>query len=263
VRVGPAFRAMMLLVGGGLAFSAEAGEQQQSFRTVWQVEAATGPETELSIAPGALVFKQRLLPFGLAVLDEEYRASKLDENLSIGTELIRTVGSAFPVYCALRAKNPNFLAALSPLPNKKMRCFVDDNQDGRFDREMIGYSNTPELPHPIGFLPKSMVPTVSLRYSTRDATKFSSGFVVGVKYTGQAKIGTLRRFQTVYGTEDRWGYFSSDNIFTKRDSDLPKTLAVLGATFVVLGGDGRNVRIRVDRMMPPQPFGVVARTIYY
>jgi hypothetical protein len=248
----------------GAASPGAAKEERVGFVTLWLVEPAPVPAGELNVAPGTLLIKQRLLPLGLAVLDDGYDAAKPEDSIAAGSQLIRMRSpSDKPIYCALRTKSNLLSEMLSTLPTKTMRCFVDDDKDGRFDRDVKASSSIESLPHPSGLLPKDPAPTIALRYSTRDISQFSENYYVGVKYNGQAMIGTLRRFTTVYGTEKRWGYFTGDNIFTKRDRDLPKTLEVLDSSFTVLGGDGKNVRIRVDRTMPAQPFGVEARVMHY
>lgn len=240
----------------------------EGFRVVWIVEPAPPPTAELSIAPDGLILKQRLLPMGLVELTEEHRigktGNKAGEVLPAGTELILATGASKPVYCALRIKGPNVLSMLlTPYPSGSQRCFMDDNADGKFDRSFAATSSVKSVPHPSGIVPRDAAPTVSAAYRPKDVSAFTASYFVGVQYSGQAKIGTLRRFYTVYGNDGDWGRFTADNIFTKRDRDLPKTLEVLGSSFTVLGGEGKNVRVKVDRAIPAQPFGVFVSVVRY
>ena len=251
---------MRALVVLALVATPALAAKRETFATIWHVEPAPVPAAEQSVAPGALVLRQRLLPTGLAVLDEAWREGST--TIPAGTALIRAT-SATPVFCALAGKTGLLTALLSPLPDKTLRCFVDDDADGRFDRTVKANSNVATVPQPTGRLPDDRTPTIALRYSPRDPATFDGGYLVGVRYTGQAKIGTLRRFETVYGTEGHWGFFTGDNLFTKRDSDLPRAVSALGASFTVLGGDGKAVRVRVDQTIPAQPFAVAVTTMYY
>ena len=254
---------LAVLLVAGAAPPARATDQHEYFSTKWIIEATPLPAREISVAPGSPVLKQRLLPLGLAVLDQDYVGAKPADRLAVGTELIRATGPAVPVYCAIRGKANLLSAVLSPLPSSTMRCFADDDADGDFDRTFSAATNVKELPQPMGDLPRDKAATIAVGYSVRSPETFGAGYYVGVLYDGQSMVGTLRRFRTVYGAEKKWGTPTGDNLFTKRDSDLPKAIEVLGAAFTVLGGDGKNVRIRIDRMMPAQPFGIFATVRYY
>ncbi len=258
-------RCSSLALGASILVSAKA--PVEGFSTMWLIEPASPPIDEISVAPNGLILKQRLLPLGLVELTDEHSMGKPGDNtgetLPAGTELILASGASKPVYCALRIKGPNVLSVLlSAYASGSQRCFMDDDADGKFDRSFSATSSVETVPHPVGRVPKDSEPTVSVSYRPKEITAFSAPYYVGVQYSGPAKIGTLRRFYTVYGTEGNWGRFTGENVFTKRDRELPKTLEVLGSSFTVLGGDGKNLRVKINRSIPAQPFGV-ARTVTF
>jgi hypothetical protein len=244
--------------------SAKRIQPNEQFNTIWFVEAADLPSEPVSIPPKGMVIKQRLLPVGLAKLTQAFSGAKPEEALSAGTELVQARGPDGSIYCSTRYRSPSFLAAaLSSGPDQlRQICFLDADNDGVFEAAVPGISNLKTLPSAFGTLPKRTVPIAPLPYEKSDPTSFSEQYFVGIQYQGQAKIGTLRRFHVAFGSDGNWDQIS-DNLFTKRDSDLPKALEIMGAVVTIRGGEGKNVVATIEKMIPPQPFGVVVTTVTY
>ena len=185
--------------------------------------------------------------------------------MSANEELAQAVSDGPPVFCSIRIVAPKGLLKFwnDGRFQGGQRCFIDENADGVFDFAFYGTSNLKTLPSAYGRVRRAGMIPVSLGYEKADPATFSQTYFVGVQYVGQAKIGTLRRFRLVYGPDGAWGYLTTDNIFTKRDSDLPLLLTVLGSRLKILGGEGKNVLAQVEQMMPPQVFGVTSSVDYY
>ncbi|MGH6617078.1 hypothetical protein [Sphingomonas sp.] len=245
---------------------AHAKDSSRSFRTIWMIEGPKpGPET-VSIPEKELVLKQRLFPTGLVKLSQAFPGRQEGEvaALPAGAELIQAVVQQGKLYCSTHFQRASGLKGFLRSSGSKwvvLTCLLDTDRDGSFDQAFTG-AGLPALPGAIGQLPKKPMPITPLPYEIIDPSAFSERYFVGLRYDGQAKIGTLRRFNVVFGTDGAWDGLT-DNIFTKRDSDLPKTLTVMGSSITILGGDGKNVRARVDNGFPIQPFGVVVTAYTY
>jgi len=254
-----------LLVAAALAASQAAPAKRiapnQQFTTKWMIEAAQPPAGPVSVPPHGMILKQRLLPMGLARLAAAFPGVTPDHALPKGAELVQANGPDGAVYCSTRERAPAFLiSALRGGPERLSQlCFMDSDNDGAFDALLKGTGNLRTLPSAYGILPKAPARIAPLPYDKVDPASFSERYYVGLQYEGQAKIGTLRRFHVAFGSEGNWEQIS-DNIFTKRDSGLPKTLSVLGGAVTIRGGDGRNVVATVERTFPAQPFGVFVST---
>jgi hypothetical protein len=241
-------------------------DETRQFQTLWFVEGAPLSMGQVSTPPGKLIFKQRLLPLGVAILDIEFSGLTPDLAVPAGTELIKAIGPRGALYCSTAYKEPSFLASAllgSGGPDQlKQVCFYDADEDGRFEQAFRGYTQLPTLPSASGLLPKKPKIIDPVAYHKVEPSTFKQFYYVGIQYAGQSKIGSLRRFHLSFGTDSALGSLS-DNIFTKRDSDLPAKIEVMGAVVTVRGGEGRNVLATIDRMFPSQPFGVIVTTIRY
>lgn len=236
----------------------------EQFTTKWLVQPGEASAAPVSVPPGGLILKQRLLPTGLARLKEAYTGPTPAESLAAGAEMVRATGPDGAVYCSTGYRaQPLAMRLLIGGPDRlRQVCLMDSDNDGRFDSVLKGTSNLRTLPSAFGILPKVPATIAPIPYEEAAPESFSELYYVGVQYEGQAKIGTLRRFHLAFGSEGNWDQIS-DNLFTKRDSDLPRTLEVMGAAITILGGEGRNVVAKVDRPFPPQPFGVYVSTFSY
>lgn len=245
-----------------LAGASSAGaEKPKRFQVAWVVAPDDTVKGHRAVPPKGLILRQRLLPVGIARLDGAFVGAKPSDQLPEGTELLLASGAEKPVYCS-----QNFIPVLSlgvGIHKGSTRCFVDDNEDGAFDRAFYAPSDIVELPSAAGEIPTKGSTPCNVRYSKPSADTLTTPYYLGVQYIGQAKLGSLRRFMTVYGTEKRWGYLTGDNLFTKRDADLPKSLNIYGSTIVIKGGEGKSVLVDVEQGMPAQPFAVGYSVMYY
>ena len=175
-------------------------------------------------------------------------------------------GAEKPVFCSTKYKKPGALTQiLSTGPETgTQRCFVDADDDGRFDQTFVGFNNLQTLPGVFGRLPKTPIPLPPLAYAKARSTDFAEKIFVGIQYLRQKGVGKKRLFQLVYGAGKPWGTFTFDDIVnpleTKRDTDLPRQISRLGAVITILGGANGVVEYQVNSMMPAQPFGVVVST---
>ena len=260
-----------LLTLAALANPACAKEEgpARNYRTIWLIEPTDAPAGKLVLGEGALIIQQRLLPLAMVTLSEDYVAAKPEESLAKGTQLVLADGAEKAVFCSTKYKRPGTLTQILSIGPETgtQRCFVDADNDGKFDQTFVGFNNLQTLPSVFGRLPKNPIPVLPLAYKNARSADFAEKYYVGIQYIRQSGVGKKRRFQLVYGAGKPWGTFSFDDIInpleTKRETDLPKKISRLGAVITILGGGKGMVEYQVDAMMPAQPFGVVVSTSTY
>jgi|GEM_PF-5209637 len=239
-------------------------ERAEQMTTVWLIQPGEPSQESRSVHRGDAILEQRLLPSGLATLDGAFDGGEVKRPLTAGTQLFQILFRSAAVYCAFQYKPPNTLLALwSPTTTGTQLCFVDSERDGRFENYFVASNATPSLPGIYGPLPKMLKPMAPLAYSAAEPTAFGGDLTVSIVYTGKGLINNVRRYAVFFGSKERRARLTADDV--SHGKDFPLKVEVMGASISILSGGGQDIVVRVDRPIPPQPFGVVrtVTTVYY
>ncbi|MGZ8997575.1 MAG: hypothetical protein ACXW2T_01840 [Allosphingosinicella sp.] len=262
------FLPSLILAASALACATPANaarrERPEQMTTIWLIQPGEPSQEPRPVHRGEAMLEQRLLPSGLATLDSAFDGGEAKRPLPAGTQLFLVVYRSAAVYCAFQYKPPNTLLALwSPTTTGTQLCFVDSDRDGRFEKHFVASNATPSLPGIYGPLPKMLKPMAPLAYSVAEPGAFGGDLSVSIVYTGKGLINNVRRYAIFFGSKDRRARLTSDEV--SHGKDFPLRVEVLGASISVLSGSGQDIVVRVDRPVPPQPFGVVrtVSTVYY
>jgi hypothetical protein len=237
---------------------------QEQMTTIWLIQPGEPSPEPRPVHRGEAILEQKLLPAGLATLSEPFDGGEVKRPLAAGTQLFLVSYRPAAVYCAFQYKPPNALLALwSPTTTGTQLCFVDAERDGRFENFFIASNATPSLPGIYGPLPKTLKPMAPLAYSAADTASFGGDLSVSIVYTGKGLVNNVRRYAIFFGSKDKRARLTADQV--SHGKDFPLSVEVMGATISILSGSGQDIVARVDRPIPPQPFGVVrtVTTVYY
>jgi hypothetical protein len=224
----------------------------QSMRMVWIVEAADAPREELSLAGGEYILKQRLLPPGLAVLDQTVTVGKND--VVAGTELVK-VTAPVPIFCVAEVPRQKMLgASFQP-------CFMDSDADGDFDAWFKIVSQVNGLLSFSGQVPRRVQPMTETAYKKTAVASMHDRYFVGIERRNWFNIYGNESFTIAFGKEG--GSVERLTDFIKfKSKDLPRDVEIMGSRFSALAEVDGRMRIKVHSAMPVQPFGVTATTTY-
>jgi hypothetical protein len=262
------FISLLILVSALLACAMPAAaarrERAEQMTTIWLIQPGEPSQEPKPVHRGDPILEQRLLPSGLATLDSAFDGGEVKRPFPAGTQLFQVLYRSAAVYCAFEYKPPNTLLALwSPTTTGTQLCFVDSERDGRFENYFVASNATPSLPGIYGPLPKVLKPMAPLAYSVAEPTSFGGDLTVSIVYTGKGLINNVRRYAIFFGSKERRQRLTADE--KSNGKDFPLKVEVMGASISILSGSGQDIVARVDRPIPPQPFGVVrtVTTVYH
>lgn len=228
--------------------------------TLWHVMPASGDALgERMVKDGETILRQALLPSGLAVLEGDVSDTGREKlSVKAGTQLVEASSSAGKVYCALATQRLDTKSG-GQIDNKHgtTLCLIDTDGNSRFDAmfDAAGGTGLLMVNAPI---PKDTRPC-DVGYAVRAPSEVKGDFWVGVRYEQYFNIYGNRMLFTDYGGRGVTASFSNFEKFPSK-GPFPIVRTVMGANIAVLAAEPKGARIRVDAVMPPQPFAVVTST---
>lgn len=247
------------LVATGLGATAAFGQSRDEMTTMWTVRAEPPGETPVTVNRGEPILEQKLLPAGLAVLDDPFDGGEIRRPLPAGSQLFEVQFKSAAVYCAFDYKPPSTVSRLlSRAAVGSQLCFVDATRDGRFESYFVAGNATPSLPGIYGPLPKKLRTMTPRAYHSEDPATFSGDLSVSIVYTGKGLVNNVRRYAVFFGSKEERQRLTADTV--SHGKAFPLTVETMGALISVLSGSGQTIEAKVVRSMPAQPFAVV-RTV--
>jgi hypothetical protein len=233
-----------------LGLSAPAAAQR-GMMTVWNVEKGEARPEPFQVGPNDYVFRQRLLPMGLAELTG---APPGLESLTAGKQLIELQGGGAAIFCdpVVRPKK---------LLGHAQLCLVDGDRDGRFEAYFQAGSVTKGILTIQGSRPKRPTALEPVPYRRIDPKLFDLPLVLGVQYRGNANLFGNFVFEIRYGSEGQMGSLTKRILHKK--ANVPGSTAILGGRFTILEAGSGGIKVRIDTPLPSQPFGVLQTTTYH
>jgi hypothetical protein len=239
--------------------AAEAPVERYQFQTDWQIQGAeTGDSAEptVTLRPGELFMKRRLLPPRAARLDTPLLGAKGEELLPAGAELFGTRSDKVDIYCSTAQKGAGIATQLLlGRTGQKQICLIDADRDNDFDSLFKVAGEIKGLPSLYARTPKTLDRVDGSKYSSIDPASMTQKYFVAVEYQGKPLLYDRRNFTITFGTDEKKQSLTSW-IYTK-GSDYPQSLTYLGGKFTVLSENQGMLSIRIDRQIPSQPFGVI------
>jgi hypothetical protein len=243
---------LVTVIAAFLALSSPAMAAERSLMTVWMIDdRAAVPETR-DLRSGDFVFKQRLLPAGLARIAVG-AASPGPSGLADGRQLIE-LQSDVPVFC-----DP--VIGPKKLIGHGQTCLIDADRDGRFEGMFLTSSVTKGILTIQGKRPKTAKAIAPVAYRRLDPTEFEEDLFVGLQYRGNANLFGNEVFEIKYGSAERTGSLTKRLLHKK--ANIPGSTDFLGGRFTILESTPQGIRVRIDKPMPRQPFGVIQTTTYH
>lgn len=228
---------------------------------LWQIQPAAEPaEGERQVGDGELILRQKLLPTGLAELADDVSDSG-DRGLiaKAGSQAIEVVAEQGKIYCVLDTYRRKKTGDLVRSDQNLVLCLVDRDENRRFEGafEMLG--------SPTGIILGGNVPktirSIDVGYRQIDPNLTTGDFWVGVRYEQYFNIYGKRMLLTDFGGRGVSQSLTAFDTFTSK-GPYPHSAQVLGAKFTIVAAEPKSVRVKIETMMPPQPFAVVQTTTY-
>ncbi|MCE7797563.1 hypothetical protein LWE61_13510 [Sphingobium sufflavum] len=247
------------LVAGMVFLSPAMALARDSVAVLWSIQALDNPDlSERTVLDGEYVLRQKLLPMGLATLDGPAALTTGNRlHAKAGAQLVKASSDAGEAYCALETHRLDKAGAQIANSRGVTLCFLDANKDGRFESLF-------EVPGG-GVIVQGAVPdkraAIDIGYATRPVGEMARSYWVGIRYEQYFNIYGNRMFFIDFGPE---GQMTSLTDFAKFKSagPYPQTFALLDSQFSVLEAQEKGIRLRVDKAIPAQPFGVFTYTSY-
>ncbi|MCA1750088.1 MAG: hypothetical protein LC634_11405 [Sphingomonadales bacterium] len=252
---------ILLVVFGGLT-GCTGIDPTRTLTTIWMVQPAEVPSEEVTVSSGDLVLRQPLHPTALAVLEADLQHGSGDDDfLPAGTRLFEVQNASAQVFCALNLAYTPDLQRILLGTSSAQRCLVDANNDSLFEGKFVFHSPIQGLPLVEGQLPKDPDPVEPpVPYRRGSPSEVGDEYFVGIRYEGKPLLYNRRNFRIRFGnsqSQDGLTNFS----YTSGD-DYPKSHNMLGSQFTIVAEDDGTLTIRIDRMMPLQPFSVTQTVSY-
>ena len=231
---------------------ASAMAADRTVTTLWMIEDRGAAGETREVRRGDFVFKQRLLPTGLAELEMD-PASPQVAGLADGMQLVELQSREGLVFCdpVIRPQK---------LIGHGQRCLVDGDRDGRFEGLFLTTSVTKGILTIQGKRPKAPRAVGPIAYRRVDPTEFKTELFVALEYRGNANPLGNHVFEINFGSAERTGSLTGRLIHKK--GDIPGSKEVMGGRFTILETTPDGLRVRIDKPLPSQPFGVIQTTTY-
>lgn len=246
----------------GLLGACTAPDPNRRLSTNWIVQPREAPADPVVVTSGDLVMKQTLHPTGASQLGSDYQHGSGDDDfLPEGTLLYEVANPVSKVYCAMNLAKSGTLQKILSGPSTTQRCLVDSDGDGRFEGKFVARSPIEGVPLVNGQLPKELKPVEPpVAYTAVEPSVVGDTYWVGIRYDGKPLLYDRRNFSIDFGNDESdsgltdWSYIKAE--------DMPAELSMMRSRFTVVSEGEDGLVIRIDRMMPPQPFSVVQTTTY-
>lgn len=238
----------ILLTAALLAGASSASAADRTLMTTWMVGDSLIPAGSGEVKRGDYVLKHRLLPMGLVEL-----VSGGVEGMVPGKQLVEVRGGDALVFCDAEIRGQKLVGHAQP-------CLVDADRDGRFEGVFLTTSVTKGILTIQGKRPKLAKPIPPAAYRRVDPAAYKDALFVGLEYRGNANLVGNHVFQVNYGSADKTG--SLTERITRKGDKLPAPVAFMGGQFTILSQTPDEIRVRIDRLLPREPFGVSQTTTY-
>lgn len=251
---------LLAIIGGWLALICQfpsvahaADGKQPIFRLMWEVEPQAANDEILQLKEGQAVTSARLLPKQLLITRADVKTADGKMLIVGGTELVRAVTNAPGALIACTIST----MAVGPLESffmttEKYGCFIDDNQDGAFDRFFTrGGSNVGLLPNDEK-IPKKTVVLTDGRYQVGDSAASKSAPKLVFKYANYAFLSKWIIFQACISFGD-WRCIDLVDTYGLRLRDLPGTFDAYGGQFHLLEKNEAGVKVRMTKPFVSSP----------
>ena len=238
-----------------VAVTSTALAQSRNMNTVWAIQPIAETPSDRAIGYDEWVLQQTLLPEGLFRLGGDAKVIGRPPLFSDGAQLIEVRTDGAVVACDVVARRQKLIGA-------SQYCLIDYDRDGKFDG-MFAVANISKgggMPTVQGQYPRKAKPIEPVAYSRLNPNEIATRYFVGIRNAGKAALYDRQNFQICYGSESATDCLT-DGSYTSA-SVFPAPVELLGAKMTILSREEGKVRVRVDRMMPPQPFGIVSTTTY-
>jgi hypothetical protein len=230
-----------------LLSSTSATAADRTLTTMWMIGESLLPAEAREVKRGEFVVKHRLLPMGLAEL------AGSAEGMETGKQLVEIQSGDALVFCDPIIRSQKLVGHAQP-------CLVDADRDGRFEGLFHTTSVTKGMLTIQGKRPKTAKAIPPLAYRRLDPGAFAEKLFVGAQYRGSANLVGNHVFEVNYGSDEKMGSLSQR--FTRKGDALPAQVDWMGGRFTLLGATAGGVRVRVEKPLPSQPFGVLQTTTY-
>jgi hypothetical protein len=233
-------------------------EARPTLVTIWTVQAPTDSlANERSVQDGDVVLKQSLFPLGLATLGQPVEIAARGLRVEAGSQLVQGVTQQGKAYCALdtisRAKASIFTKPIKGLTI----CFLDGNEDGRFD-SAFGMPGGTGLLMVDGAIPKTTLP-VDIAYKQQPVEEIKGNFFVALRYEQYFNIYGNRMFFLDYGGRGETQSLS-DFVKFNAKGPFPQSVDVYGARFTILNAEAKGLTLRIDQPLLMKTFAVRSYT---
>lgn len=229
--------------------AAFAGETLPSFRLMWRIEPQAENTEVLQLKEGQLVTSARLLPVQSLIADADITTPDGKVIVLAGGELVRAATNApnAIVACTLgtiaNGRMDKFLFG-----SEKFGCFVDDDQDGDFDRffPKDDVNNLGFLPNHLDFPKKGILVLNDQKYRVQSNHVPAVSPRIFLKYSNYAFISKWILFDACIGVSEKKCANLSEN-FGLRSPDVPGSFFAYGGEFRIIEKNKAGLKIQMLR----------------
>lgn len=237
-----------------MTFSTLTLAQDRSLNTVWMIEGSADIPKEMELKPRDYVFRQRLLPTAVAQTEGVGEGAPI-AGVTDKTQLVEVKSLGVAVFCDPLVRAQKLIGHAQP-------CFVDADNDGRFEALFMTSSVTEGLLNIQGNRPKKPRAITPVTYKRLAADKFERQLFFGIQYRGNANVVSSHVFEYNFGDIGAAEKDAITNRFVVKRDELPVKRDVMGGSFTILSESTDGIVVRIDKPLPSQPFGVFQTTTY-
>ncbi len=238
--------------------------KRERYEMIWLVADPLdgGGETgrTVQIKSGDMFMRHRLLPPKAARLNADMIDAQGKVVIAKGTEMFSLGAGGLIVFCEAGPKDPSALKSLLVAGGYAHDCGIDRDGDGAFESHFKARGVVKGLPSLSGKIPKQPASVTRSGYELIAPTALATTYFVGIEYEGKPLLYNRRNFRISFGNGNKqqslsdWSYVSG--------ASYPQSLGLLGGRFTILSEANGALTVRIDRDLPPQPFGIV-QTVKY
>lgn len=230
----------------------------RNYETIWIIESDQSQLGTRVIAKDQPILEQTLLPFGLAVAEENITSEAGKVLVEKGDQLFQLKVATGQSFCVVNVPRPSLYRSFMLGGGNLQLCLTDTNADGVFDGHFNGGNPMKGVPFIEGRIPKNPK-KASGRYSLLDPKQFALRYTVRItldRATVQSSGTALSAYKIDFGDDQtRQSLTASTNGRIGANS-------ILGSIWNVTEIEDNRVNVDVLRAMPSQPFQV-ARNVTY
>ena len=233
--------------------NAKSQEKDRIYRTIWIIYPSEYSKGIKDIIFKEPILEQKLMPFGLSVLEENALSEDGAVLAEKGSQLFQLHVGVGKAYCVASVPRPSVWRDVM-LRGNTQKCFVDGDSDGIFESHFNGSNEMKGVPFIEGYLPKKPKKLIPVKYSALPPNNFIPKYTIRI---APISMENSKDGQNLVVYKVDFGDDVARQELTSKFKRPIGEVSYLNSKWKLIEVSEKSIKIDLIQQMPPQPFQVM------